>query len=71
MALVVYVDDVLLFGPDETNMEKVLKELQSADFDLKLEKPVAESTNVFLGINVNESTVNSKREVKLAQHGFN
>ena len=28
MALVVYVDDVLLFGPDESEMEKVLKELQ-------------------------------------------
>lgn len=29
MAIVVYVDDVLFFGPDESEMEKVINELQT------------------------------------------
>jgi Reverse transcriptase (RNA-dependent DNA polymerase) len=35
MAIVVYVDDVLFYGPDESEMEKVIEELQYDDFELK------------------------------------
>ena len=38
MALVVYVDDVLLFGPDEAEMDKVLSELQLEGLVLRLKR---------------------------------
>ena len=38
MALVVHVDDVLIFGPDEKKMDEVLKALKLQKFDCVLEK---------------------------------
>ena len=35
MAIVTYADDVLFFGPDEDEMEKVITELQCDGFHLK------------------------------------
>ena len=52
MALVVYVDDVLFFGPSELEMAKVIEELKADGFELKLEKTGEQSTYDFLGINI-------------------
>ncbi len=38
MALAVYVDDVLFFGPDPLEMKKVVADLKLQGFDLKIEK---------------------------------
>ena len=38
MAIAVYVDDVLFFGPSESDMETVITELQADGFELKREK---------------------------------
>ena len=55
MALAVYVDDVLLFGPDGKEMDKVLNELQLAGLELKTEKDEKDTSYDFLGINVTHS----------------
>lgn len=52
MALIVYMDDVLLLGPDESEMEKVLAELHDWNFDLKIEKDGSDASYDFLGINI-------------------
>ena len=44
IALAVYVDDVLLFGPDSEEMKKVIKELQLQGFELKIEKDAEEKS---------------------------
>ena len=54
MALAVYVDDVLLFGPDEEEMNKVLEELKLDGFDFNIEKKGVDKTYNFLGINVTQ-----------------
>jgi Reverse transcriptase (RNA-dependent DNA polymerase) len=38
MAIAVYVDDVLFFGPSESDMETVITEIQADGFELKREK---------------------------------
>ena len=38
MAIAVYVNDVLFFGPDEAAMEAVISDLQSEKYKLKCEK---------------------------------
>jgi hypothetical protein len=38
MAIAVYVDSVLFFSPNESNMEVVITELQDDGFELKCEK---------------------------------
>ena len=52
MALVVYADDVLLFGPDKTEMKKDLSELKLQGLELKVEKKGEDKTYDFLGISV-------------------
>ena len=47
MALVCYVDDLLLFGSDENEMNKVLKELELAGFELKTEKMLLTLLTIF------------------------
>ena len=59
MVLVVYVDDVLLFGPSESDMKKVLDDLKLDGFELKLEKSGDQQTYDCLGINVSE-TIDAK-----------
>ena len=44
MAIAVCVDDVLFFGPDETEMKKVIDELQANGHELKLEKEGSSDT---------------------------
>jgi Reverse transcriptase (RNA-dependent DNA polymerase) len=56
MAIVVYVDDVLFYGPDELEMERVIEELQEGGFELKREKSGNDSVYNFLGINITESS---------------
>ena len=69
--LVVYVDDVLLFGPDEKEMDKVLSELQLAGFDLKVEKTGAQKAHDFLGIHITEETdTDDNKIIKLTQLGL-
>ncbi len=70
MALVVYVDDVLLFGPDENEMQKVLEDLREGGYELKLEKSGEQSVYDFLGINITQTTEGDKKVVKLTQLGL-
>ena len=66
MAIVVYVDDVLFFGPTETEMEKVINELQADGFELKREKNGDDTAYNFLGINI---TIKDGT-IKMTQHGL-
>ena len=52
MALAICVDDVLLFGPDASEMTKVTKELKLDGFELKVEKEATQSSHDFLGIHI-------------------
>ena len=71
MALAVYVDAILLFGPDEKEMNKVLEELKLDGFNLKIEKKGVDKTYDFLGINVTqENKEENIIEVKLTQLGL-
>ena len=71
MCLVVYVDDVLLFGPDEKEMDKVLSELQLAGFDLKVEKTGTQKAYDFLGIHITEEIdTDDNKIIKLTQLGL-
>ena len=66
MAIAVYVDDVLFFGPSEKDMEAVITELQDGGFELKHEKGGDDSAYSFLGINI----VEDHGMIKLTQHGL-
>jgi len=66
MAIAVYVDDVLFFGPDADAMETVITELQTDGFELKREKDTNETAYSFLGISITESD----GMIKLSQHGL-
>ena len=52
MALAVYVDDVLFFGPDEKEMKKVVSDLKLQGFELKVEKDAKTMSFDFLGIHI-------------------
>ena len=66
MAIAVYVDDVLFFGPDEEMMEKVIEELQTDGFELKREKEGEDDVYNFLGINIQAEG----GTIKMSQHGL-
>jgi hypothetical protein len=66
MAIAVYVDDVLFYGPDEQKMEEVITNLQTKGFELKREKAGDDSVYDFLGINIREQG----DFIKLTQHGL-
>ena len=66
MAIAVYVDDLLFYGPDEEEMEKLVTALQTRGFKLKREKGGDDKAYDFLGISVHES----ETEVKLTQFGL-
>ena len=66
MAIAVYVDDVLFFGPDSSKMEDVINELQAEGFELKREKGEDDSAYSFLGISITEQD----GMIKLSQHGL-
>jgi hypothetical protein len=66
MAIVVYVDDVLFFGPNADEMETVIQELQSNGFELKQEKGHDDTAYSFLGISITEG----EGYIKLTQHGL-
>ena len=40
MILIIYVNDVLLFGPDQDNIDKVIKELEDAGLFLTVKEDV-------------------------------
>ena len=58
MVAIIYVDDVLLFGPDQDNIDKVIKELEDAGLQLNVEGDVY----AFLAVEVNTE----KHSVKVA-----
>ena len=64
MSIVLYVDDVLFFGPKEKAMEEVITELQKDGFDLKREKGNDDTAYNFLGINITQEN----GMIKLTQH---
>jgi len=67
MAIAVYVDDVLFFGPDEAEMEKVINELQDDNFQLKREKDGDDPVYNFLGLQISE---HKNGGLQLTQHGL-
>ena len=52
MAIAVYVDDVLFFGPDGEEMKKVVTDLKLDGFKLKIEKEINVTSFDFLGIHI-------------------
>jgi Reverse transcriptase (RNA-dependent DNA polymerase) len=66
MAIAVYVDDVLFFGPDADAMVTIINELQDSGFELKQEKDSDETAYSFLGIEISESN----GFIKFTQHGL-
>ena len=71
MALAVYVDDVLLFGPCAKEMSKVIKDLQLDGFDLKIEKEANDNSYDFLGVHIEKFKDKQGIEfIKMTQHGL-
>ena len=66
MAIAVYVDDLLFFGPDEGKMEELIENFQTDGFELKREKGGDDPAYDFLGIHVQELG----NKVKLTQFGL-
>ena len=66
MAIAVYVDDLLFYGPDESKMEELIQNLQVDGFELKREKGGDDPAYDFLGIHVQELG----NEIKLTQFGL-
>ena len=66
MAIVVNVDDMLIVGPDESEMESVIKALQSQHFQLKCEKNGDDNVYDVLGIHIEKSS----GTITLTQHGL-
>jgi hypothetical protein len=66
MAIVVYVVDVLFYGPDDDEMEKVKSELQLDGFELKRENSDEDNAYDFLGIHIEQNG----DEIKLTQLGL-
>ena len=62
LVLAVYGDDVLLFGPNADEMDKVLEELQLAGLELKTEKDTNDNSYDFLGIHVTQPKI--KKEMR-------
>ena len=71
MALAVHVDDALFFGPDATEMKKVVKDLKPAGFELKIEKDTAHKAFNFLGIHNDwEKGTDGMETIEMTQHGL-
>ena len=64
MIALIYVDDVLLFGPDQYNIDEVIKELEGAGISLNVEEEVY----AFLVVEV--ETDNQSGKVTLTQRGL-
>ena len=62
----VYIDDMLIFGPYESEMESVIKALQSQHFQLKHEKNGDDNVYDILEIHIEESS----GTITLTQHGL-
>ena len=62
---------VLMFGPDEKEMNNVPKELELDGFELKTEKEAKDVSCDFLGINVTQTeNEQGQKTVKLTQLGL-
>ena len=66
MAIATYVDDVLFFGPDAAEMEKVINDLEFNGFKLTREKDTTDTVYDFLGIRIEEFD----GKIKMTQHGL-
>ena len=70
MASAVHVDDLLLFGPDQKEMNKVLKELELDGFKLETEKESKDVFHDFLGVSLAQTEdEKGPKTVKLTQSG--
>ena len=71
MALAIYVDDVLFFGPSAEAMDPVIKELQLEGFELKIEKDAQDKTYDFLGVHIEKfKSADGQEYIKMTQHGL-
>ena len=71
MALAVYVDDVLLFGPCAKDMSDVIQDLQLDGFELKIEKKATDTAYDFLGVHIEKfKDKNGIELIKMTQHGL-
>ena len=67
----VCVDDLLLFGPNETEMNEVPKELELDGFELKTEKEVKDLSHDFLDISATQTeNKQGQKTVKLMKSGL-
>ena len=70
MAIAVYVDDVLFFGPDAAEMKKVVADLKLAGFELKIEKATEQASFDFLGIHIDRVIQDGVPVIKMTQLGL-
>ena len=71
MSSVAHADNLLLFGPDEKEMNEVPKELELDGFELKTEKEAKDLSCDFLGISVTQTeNKQGQKTVKLTQLGL-
>ena len=66
MILILYVDDLLVCGPDEKEVDQVFKDLINNGFELTMEEEAGENAFHFLGIELNFNG----DSIKLTQHGL-
>ena len=71
MAIAVYVDDVLFFGPNAAEMKQVVQDLKLAGFELKVEKATDQQSFDFLGIHIDRA-INAEgvATIKMTQLGL-
>jgi hypothetical protein len=62
--VLVYVDDTLLFSPDEAYIDEVISKLRKSDMELEVEDSVAG----FLGVHIERN--NTDGSIKLTQQGL-
>ena len=68
MSIVVYVDDVLFFGPDGDEMRKVVSDLKLDGLELKIEKETNVASFDFLGIHIEQQkNKNQIDKIKMPQ----
>ena len=62
-----YIDDLLVCGPDDTKIEQVFKDLNTEDLSLTKEEDAWNDAFHFLGI---ELSFTKERMIKFTQHGI-
>ena len=71
IALAVYVDDVLLFGPCSKIMSQVISDPQTNGFELKVEKAANDQSFDILGVHIDKiKDSNGTELIQMTQHGL-